>query len=456
MDNFQQSPPPIQQNSTPPQTTPIVPEPAKSKRWLYILGGILIVGVVTMASTILLKNNSPQLQLEKQLSNGTTAISCPLKAGQFIGRILSKARPFIAEILDYSLESIKDDSSSNQPYDFVGNGRPLIVDNLANVTDNTGAKVGDIILGQYSHGTCDAGEELGFCSYVNILEKGNNPSAYCSNEENLKYVDRKNPIVLALTDYDENSLLTVRENGDLHYVDYWGKTVPPRNIKREDIDSLIQLGRNAKLIAYSNRSREESRRIVISLDGRVTYFTVTNEFKEKVPSEVENFVTKIIAVEKSILQQAGYKLTVTASYPLLIWGGQKSFSEYIAQKGMIDYRNDLTDTELKEIYVYHPNLSDLLKKHGKVFFKEGQRVYEVVIYDFKPNVPVGHEQEETDSGFTGFSYWQEQDINLKAVPSEGINITDEIVARNKIQLQSRDDRFIIQGDTVFVVALQRI
>lgn len=456
MENSQQPIPPIQQNNVTPAPSP-TPQSPKRNLLPYALGGCLLLGVIVVASVFLLKDKSSQLQPENQLSKTTASISCPLKVGQFIGRILSKQNPFIAEILDYSLESpVEDDLSFNQSYNFTKVERPLIIDSIANVTNKNEARVGDIVLGHYSHGTCDAGGELGFCSYVNILEIVGNQTVYCNNEENLRYVDRKNPVVLGLTDYDENSLLTVRENGDVHYVDYWGKTVPPRNINKEDIASLIQLGHNTKLLSYSNRSQEESRRIVISLDGLVTYFTVPNEFKGKVSSEVEEFVTKIVAVEKSVLQQAGYKLTVTVSYPLLTWKGQKSFSEYIAQKGMIDYRNDLTDAELKEIYVYHPNLSDLLKKYGKVFFKEGQRIYEVVIYDFKPNVPVGHEQEETDSGFTGFSYWQEQDINLKTVLPEGINITDEIVTRNKIQLQSRDDRFIIQGDTVFVVVLQRI
>ena len=265
------------------------------------------------------------------------------------------------------------------------------------------------MLGQYSHGICGIpGEELGFCSYVNILEIAGNQTVYCNNEKNLQYVDRKNQVVFGLTDHDGRSLLTVRQNGDVHYVDYWEKKVSPRNIQSEDIASLIQSVRNSKVISYSNRSREESRRVVISLDGRITYFTVPREFKEKIPPEVENFVTKLIAVENSILQHAGYKLTVTASYPLLIWKGQKSFSVYIAEKGIMDYRNDLTDAELKEIYVYHPYLSGLLKKHGKIFFKEGHRVYEVVLYNSRPNVPVGYEQKETDSGSTGFSYWQEQ------------------------------------------------
>lgn len=55
MDSFRQSTPPIQPKSTPPTAASIMPEPPKSKRWLYILGGVLIVGVVTVTSTIFLK-----------------------------------------------------------------------------------------------------------------------------------------------------------------------------------------------------------------------------------------------------------------------------------------------------------------------------------------------------------------------------------------------------------------
>ncbi|BCX15033.1 MAG: hypothetical protein KatS3mg088_716 [Patescibacteria group bacterium] len=64
MDNFQQPTPPFQPNGMPQLTTPIIPEPAKSKRWLYILGGVLIVGVIATASIIFLKEKSPQLELE--------------------------------------------------------------------------------------------------------------------------------------------------------------------------------------------------------------------------------------------------------------------------------------------------------------------------------------------------------------------------------------------------------
>jgi hypothetical protein len=457
MDNFQQPTPPIQPNDMQPAVSPLGTQSPKRRLWIYIVAGIFVLIIAVTASAFFLKNKSSLLNNEKEARNIAVGLSCPLEVDQFIGRILSKQKPFIAEILDYSLEvPPEDDLSFNQAYNFTNIERPLIVNSLAHVTDKHAVKVGDIVLGQYSHETCDAGVEFGLCSYVDILEIIGNQQTYCNNEETLKYVDRKNEVVLALTDYGENSLLTIRANGDINYVDYWGNTVLPRNLKKEDIDSLIQLGRNNTLLSYSNRSREETHRIIISLDGKIAYFTVPSDFTGKVPQEVEAFVTKILAIEKSILGQASYRLTVMESYPLLTWQGQKSFSEYIAQKEMIDYRNDLTDAKLKEIYVYHPNLSDLLKKHGKVFFKEGQRVYEVVIYDFKPNVPVGHEQEETDSGFTGFSYWQEKDIDLKTVSSAGINITDEIVKRNKIQLQSRDDRFIIQEDTVFVVALQRI
>ena len=66
MDNFQQPIPPIQPNNTLPPTTPILPEPSKSKRWLYILGGVLIVGVVAVAGIILLKEKSPKSESLKK------------------------------------------------------------------------------------------------------------------------------------------------------------------------------------------------------------------------------------------------------------------------------------------------------------------------------------------------------------------------------------------------------
>lgn len=79
MDNFQQPTQTNQPNNTPLSTTPIIPEPPKSKRWLYIVGGILIVGVAATASIILFKGKSSQTEStppmkEIQTSPANTAV----------------------------------------------------------------------------------------------------------------------------------------------------------------------------------------------------------------------------------------------------------------------------------------------------------------------------------------------------------------------------------------------
>ena len=79
MDNFQQPTQPNQSNNTPLSTTPIIPEPPKPKRWLYIVGGILILGVVATASIVLFKGKPSQTELtqstkEVQTSPANTAV----------------------------------------------------------------------------------------------------------------------------------------------------------------------------------------------------------------------------------------------------------------------------------------------------------------------------------------------------------------------------------------------
>ena len=60
MDNFQQPTPPIQSNNTSQPTISIISESPKSKRWLYILSGILVVGVVVAISVFFLKGKPSQ------------------------------------------------------------------------------------------------------------------------------------------------------------------------------------------------------------------------------------------------------------------------------------------------------------------------------------------------------------------------------------------------------------
>lgn len=79
MDNFQQPTQTNQPNNTPLSTTPIIPEPPKSKRWLYIAGGILLVGVVATAGIVFFKIKSSQTELtppteEAQTSSVNTAV----------------------------------------------------------------------------------------------------------------------------------------------------------------------------------------------------------------------------------------------------------------------------------------------------------------------------------------------------------------------------------------------
>lgn len=79
MDNFQQSTQANQPNNTPLSTTPIIPEPPKSKRWLYIAGGILIVGIAATVSIVLFRGKSSQTELtpptkEIQTSPANTAV----------------------------------------------------------------------------------------------------------------------------------------------------------------------------------------------------------------------------------------------------------------------------------------------------------------------------------------------------------------------------------------------
>lgn len=79
MDNFQQPTQINQPNKTPLSTIPIMPKPPKSKRWLYIVSGILLVGVVATAGIVFFKLKSSQTELaspteEVQTSPINTAV----------------------------------------------------------------------------------------------------------------------------------------------------------------------------------------------------------------------------------------------------------------------------------------------------------------------------------------------------------------------------------------------
>lgn len=79
MDNFQQPTQTNQPDNAPLSATPIIPEPPKSKRLLYIVGGILLVGVVATAGIVFFKVKSSQTALtppteEVQTSPVNTAV----------------------------------------------------------------------------------------------------------------------------------------------------------------------------------------------------------------------------------------------------------------------------------------------------------------------------------------------------------------------------------------------
>jgi len=70
MDNNQQPIQPQQNNNLPP-TIPVTPEPKKTKFLIYVLAGVLIVGVAAAAGIFFLKDKSPQTELTPPLTNET-------------------------------------------------------------------------------------------------------------------------------------------------------------------------------------------------------------------------------------------------------------------------------------------------------------------------------------------------------------------------------------------------
>lgn len=64
MDKFLQPEPLIQPNNTPSPTAPIISKPPKTKRRLYKLGGVLIIGLVAVVIILLLKGKSILSKLE--------------------------------------------------------------------------------------------------------------------------------------------------------------------------------------------------------------------------------------------------------------------------------------------------------------------------------------------------------------------------------------------------------
>ena len=110
MDNNQQPIQPQQNNNLPP-TIPVTPEPKKTKFLIYVLAGVLIVGVATAAGIFFLKDKSPQTELTPPLTNETQT---PLIDEAIEVKAESRAVFAVVEGLKMNIYSSKEDGTDRK------------------------------------------------------------------------------------------------------------------------------------------------------------------------------------------------------------------------------------------------------------------------------------------------------------------------------------------------------
>jgi len=149
---------------------------------------------------------------------------------------------------------------------------------------------------------------------------------------------------------------------------------------------------------------------------------------------------------------ANYLLKINEGHLLNKWQGNKPLSVY---EGMYSARDQGTNTRFLELKSTIPDKINQLKDfETKLFFEDDGGYFWISSLSTDTIFVNKLSKSKADEGFfTGYLIWSDPDVKLSEIPEGGLKVSQRFVDNNELKIQFRDDKYYIEGDSLYILEL---
>ena len=411
------------------------------KGFIEILFVVIVLLITTTTIFLYTKGFFSKSFLTKNKLN-VSKLECPLLPGGFVGRIVD-LNPFIFEVLDYSLQE-ENDNLSNLEYVNIPGGFLYYSESTPQEFKNISLESGNLISGRWgvvlNEFVSDVFEDI---SKVPNVEK------FCTPEDKLKNIKRDSPIIVALSKTEGfGDTLFIRKDESYFYRDYYTNEVLPRNIDNKKVHELKEKITKLDLDKYKSGYKYQTNANLILIndtEAKVISFSVDNLFNP--PADLTKIVTDLTNLREEILENSKYKLKVHSKYEINKWLSADPPNSYTRE-----VRSEILKRDYPNIY------KEVLKKHEGmyVFYKyEGKYYYLWLINSNGSLYSDGDELKIYEGKYSGYSLWKDQEIRLRDISNDSIEIDKSVMDRNGLKVWLEKDNYYLDEDSFYVLDVVR-